>query len=597
MYWRIALLLLTAATVCCQGPRWASAEETPVAEVGPEAVRGELPKLLLDLDSDRYFVRQRAVARLEQLSNRAELGSLLAAEFRRILLDPATSLEVRHRLEQLQKRLPPDQPTHPAEVTLEEVRRLIDQMDDDSYAVRLGAARRLEWLTDSPKLAGQVMTGLQQRLADADISPQTRRLLQPSWEKAFQSWLLSDPAETTLPPVTDVQITGWIDDLIAAAQRNREPDVWRRGEVAMRQLRITLARDDHLPRVQAALKRQLSRAELSRVHGTPSGTLLGKLTELVELTRPAMVAECWQRGHHTSEQHLLVDVPSQSLGALRPSHFDRIDDRVAHCVSGSNLTPGDYPVGVAIPHPSDPSAIFHLVNLPTPRRRMAYTYYVNTDEAERFVALTRRTMQYLVERKGLLSRPEFLMLVQLDPREVSRWTGKLLEQIDDRSMAAIGPYSLGQPTSHHGALCAYLAVRGTREATAGLLRAIDTGRILPPTSASPYHLPWVAALGIAGRDPWPEVDAWLAGLVDRTDPLVLGQTDGPDLGATAAAILLRRQRKPAADFDLIRTAQSPIGRLGVIGYRFASARGRTDLQRWWDDHGKQTEGESDGPDE
>jgi len=64
-----------------------------------------------------------------------------------------------------------------------------------------------------------------------------------------------------------------------------------------------------------------------------------------------------------------------SPGGVRPTHFDRCDDRSAHYVSGNSLSPGDYPVGVAFSHPRQENAFFDLVNLPTPRRRMAYPYY------------------------------------------------------------------------------------------------------------------------------------------------------------------------------------------------------------------------------
>ena len=56
-------------------------------------------------------------------------------------------------------------------------------------------------------------------------------------------------------------------------------------------------------------------------------------------------------------------------------------------------------------------------------------------------------------------------------------------------------------------------LRGTKEAMPKLIEAIDNGNFLPPTSREPYHLQWLAALAIAQRDPWPEVDDWLAGLI------------------------------------------------------------------------------------
>jgi GNAT superfamily N-acetyltransferase len=42
---------------------------------------------------------------------------------------------------------------------------------------------------------------------------------------------------------------------------------------------------------------------------------------------------------------------------------------------------------VAIPNPLRENAFFHLVNLPPPRRRMAYAYHVKRDEAGRLAAM------------------------------------------------------------------------------------------------------------------------------------------------------------------------------------------------------------------
>ena len=95
---------------------------------------------------------------------------------------------------------------------------------------------------------------------------------------------------------------------------------------------------------------------------------------MLDWTKPELVAEFWQGGHQTGEQHLVVGVPTLSPNAMKPTHFDRADDRVAHYVSGNSLSPGDYPVGEAFPHPLVEHGFFHLVNLPTPRRRMAYLY-------------------------------------------------------------------------------------------------------------------------------------------------------------------------------------------------------------------------------
>src|SRR5262249_10579265 len=139
-----------------------------------------------------------------------------------------------------------------------------------------------------------------------------------------------------------------------------------------------------------------------------------RLKSLYEWTRPAMVAEIWSGHHNVTIQYLLIDVPQFPEGGVRATHFDHIDDRTAHCVSGNSLTPGDYPVGVAIPHPEGRDVIFHLLNLPTPRRRLAYTYRAKRDEGTRLKELSQRTVDQVLADKRILSEQEITILMQLD---------------------------------------------------------------------------------------------------------------------------------------------------------------------------------------
>jgi hypothetical protein len=137
-------------------------------------------------------------------------------------------------------------------------------------------------------------------------------------------------------------------------------------------------------------------------------------------------------------------------------------------------------------------------------------------------------------------------------------------------------------------ICAVLATNGTKEAVPGLLEAIAHKRILPPTPEARSALPWLAALSIASRDPWPGVDAWLAGLVARRDLLVLRQDDGPELGATAARILLRRHDKPPGAFHVVPVATLSVDLtdLHVEGYRFRRPDDAAQVQAWWKQHAK-----------
>jgi hypothetical protein len=531
------------------------------------------------LDNDRYDLRQQAAQKVEELIARPEMGDLLAQEFQRLLLDPGLSFEVRSRIMRWQARLPKASVAPPPDASPAELDRLVRQVDDDSYAVRLGAVQRLQWLASSPKLAGPILVRLKQRLAEHETSLETYRRVESVRQVIWGTWLASGSGDLDLPPVSQEQLGRWLDELVQPVGKSDTAAPSCRQQIARQELLDLLARDAEVARVKAALEKRLAR--------TTDAAAAAALRELVELTRPAMVAECWQGRRLLNRQHLLVGVPSQIAGAVRPSLFDRIDDHVAHCVSGNSLSPGDYPVGVAFPHPRQAGAFFHLVNLSTPRRRLAYTYSTKNDPAQELAAISRRTLDRFLAEKHPLSESEGWLLAQLDPREVSRFASQYFRLVDDvllddDSAADSGGYNLpGGRSSLHGTICAVLALDGTKEAAPGLLEAIEHKRILPPTPLGPYELPWLAALSIAARDPWPGADAWLAGIVGRRDPLVPGRTDGPELGATAARVLLRRHRESPGPFHLEQALDPVLTLMHVEGYRFGSPQGPGDVAAWW----------------
>src|SRR5262249_16645243 len=126
--------------------------------------------------------------------------------------------------------------------------------------------------------------------------------------------------------------------------------------------------------------------------------------------------------------------------------------------------------------------------------------------------------------------------------------------------------------SRHLNLCCMLARSGRHEAIPGLMQAIKAKRFSDAPPETPYDWPWVAVLCIAIHDPWPEVNQFLADLVPREQPLMRtntaegqtrpvfpvppGQSDvvpepkAPDLGATAASLLLSRHGVPPSVFGL-----------------------------------------------
>ena len=130
------------------------------------------------------------------------------------------------------------------------------------------------------------------------------------------------------------------------------------------------------------------------------------------------------------------------------------------------------------------------------------------------------------------------MLNQLDPAEVSRFAGKYFFVVDDGQLVRSGPARLGGRPSRFGMICAWLAIDGSKDAMPGLAKAIAKNRFVPPTLLAPYRLDLLAALSIAARDPWPEVNAWLADRLGESELLVEGRSAAAEIGATAAAVLL-----------------------------------------------------------
>lgn len=560
----LAMLLLSAA---------AGIGEEAAGQAGP--LGRQFEQRVRELDSDQFAVRKMAAAQLDEWAAQPELARPLAKEVQRVLLQPSLSFEVRNRLENLMRALPKIESPPAGAAPEGEIERLVGQLESDAYGERLGAVRRLEWLLTSPEMVSTVMMRLRSRLLEGDLSPDARQWIEPMDRRARAAWLSSDPAKWRLPEISDGQIAAWLDDLARPVPEG-DPARQHANHAARRRLLDLLAQDDYVPRLKEALEKKLAESGLD-------GAGAAQLREMLDLTRPALIAEFWTDRQNLGTQYLIVGVPSLGPGAERPSHFDRADDRTAHCVSGNSLSPGDYPVGVAIPHPKQENALFHLVNLPTPRRRMAYEYHRKLDEATRLAELTRRTTERVLAENRHLTEEELVRLPQLDLDLASAFAARLLTAIEDRPLPQEGPQRFSGRPSHHGMLCAFLAAEGTKAAVAPLLEAIRTNRVLPPTDSAPYRMDWLAALSIAVADPWPEADSWLIGLIDRTDPLIHGRQDSPELGATAAATLIEKHQQPLFAFGLEPIADRILEIFGVRGCRFSSDDARRSVRRWWNE--------------
>ncbi len=558
-------------------------EAAEKAAAGPtprsSELRADVARLLIELDSTCFQARQHAAESMERLLANPEYGDLLARQFHEQAIRPEVSFEVRWHIEQWRKRLPTATADPPKTVSAEEVDRLARQFDDDSFGVRIGAGTRLEWLASNPRLAGIVMSRLKVRLADPELSEEAYRRLDGVRNIAWGAWLGGDAVALQVPPASNGQIDRWLEEA-AEAETPGDRAVNRLRRLARQELLDALSQDSELSRMRAAIERHIGLTQKKEAKD--------RLNELLDLTRLSMVAECWMNHQQMTEQHLVIGVPTLSAGALRPTHFDRINDQTAHCASGNSLSPGDYPVGVAFPHPKLIDGFFHLVNLPTPRRQIAYKYFVKTDSQVRLARLSRQTFDKYLADKHKLSEAEVNLFAQLDARETSRFAGRYFTILDDSAtddeldgdVASSRGRITGSP-SLFGAMCEFLATNGTQEAVPGLLEAIHQKRFLPPTPLDLYKLHWIAALSIARRNPWPGASDWLAEVSDSKEALIQEHEGGPELGATAAALLLRSHKETPQAFDLQPAVEANMATLGVEGYRTSSSQAAEKVRDWW----------------
>lgn len=564
-------LALVLSLVCVLGA--ARGDDEAAAKLDP-ATAARVEASLAELDDEKFDVRSQAEDSLRTLLARPELQPLLARRFSEVLLSAQTSAEVRARVECLAKDLPGGIPADgPAAIA--EIAPLLDQLDADSLANREVAQRRLATMLKKPELVGHVYLELKKRLADTQLARQARSFLEPLVDQAREAWLQSDPKLVVLPPVSEQQVNVWLDELVrldeaVLAERLRRA-------AAYREIMDVMAREDAQPIVLRLIAQKITSGDAGAT----------QLADIAEYARPALAAEVWEHEDgdwehrkHRTVQYLLVNVPqyNDTLMGRRATHFDRIDDKTAHCVSGASLVEGDYPVRVAIPHPDGTEVMFHLTNLSTTRRRLLYEIEVKRDESTRLAAITRRTFDDFAARQGDLDENHVFVLAQLDPTTVSQQVGKFFQNVPNQKLDG----DISRQRTVHAGMCYALTRIGTHEAVPALERLARAAKPDNLEQSSLTHMAWIAALMIAQRDPWSDTDNWLAGLIDEKQPLSNSELPPPELGACAAALLLDRHGVSLGSFGLESPGDMVIGRLRMTRYRFASAKDRQRVKDWWD---------------
>ena len=218
--------------------------------------RAEVQQRIQELDSPCYETRRLAAERLERWLGMPEMAAMLAEQFQQLVVQPELPFEVRWRILIWRTRLPLAKSEPPQSVSAEELERLVRQLDDDSYSVRVGASERLQWMAASEHLAKPIMLILKRRLADPSLSEDTYRRVESIRNIAWGIWLTSDASDWNLPPVSDAQIDEWLDELGQPATKHDLRAAMRR-RIARQELLDVLSQDREVPRVKAAIEARL----------------------------------------------------------------------------------------------------------------------------------------------------------------------------------------------------------------------------------------------------------------------------------------------------------------------------------------------------
>jgi len=484
-------------------------------------------------------------------------------------------------------------------VATEDVASVLRSLSSPRYRDRAAALEHLQLVARQSRSIGRVYPALKAAAADEALTVDVRLMLGPLLETARYTWLASASTDDKTPSPPMENITRCLQTIVSTSEGDTLQTTVRR-ESAEWELLDMLARGARASTVQQCIETALAREELDH-------DAMVRLRRLAEWSRPGLAAEYWQRRRNLSVQYFVLGMPAKAPGAVRATQFDRVVADIAQCVSGNSLAPGEYPLNVAFPHPREQAAFFQLVSLPTARDRLAYQYESDRlGDGERLQAITERTLAPSLVNRRPLDEGQMWLLGHLDQAAVARLMRVYFAEVPDEphDLSQLAPM-LTDVSSCHRAACIMLALDGSHEVVPMLVEAAEKKQFLNLDTDEPQALPWIAALAIAAREPWEEVDVWLAGLIDRVDRISFGVGAQGDVGATAAAMLLKRNGEEPADFELI--AREPLRRglhdrfeapvnadyrqrmfedrmfkqLGVAPYYFANANARTAMQAWW----------------
>ncbi len=363
---------------------------------------------------------------------------------------------------------------------------------------------------------------------------------------------------------------------------------------AVRCLEDALACQKYAPEVHRKLQELAKNERVS-----PDGKAV--IAYLQSLSVPTIAAEFWRDRTLSSAQILEIGVPQKSGQMLSETHFENLDGTTVECVKGNYLKPGKYRLDRAIPHPQFPDAYFHLVDISSPRRQLAYPILLEESGENRWTEIVLRTLTPRLEKKECLSAAELVMLARIKPEVAVPLAGRFLAEVDADDLREMDEllqltYSVqfrGQKITHHALLCFLVGQSGTKNDAKILLSAIRNHKSLACGESQQYAMGYVAALALAQRDPWDGVDDWLLSLLEVEEPLVfsgermtfsdpmqlsipLGGADKsrqmsltqqvPTVGATAAGLWMKRHEMDPKDAGLTPLAYTLLENCGVQAF-------------------------------
>jgi DNA-binding TFAR19-related protein (PDSD5 family) len=531
------------------------------AELRP-AFSDRVSSFLAGLDSDEFQARERATAGLARLLDSPQGQS--AAESQLSLPQwQSLSYDARRRLAAIGLNAPAVARAvekKPGTASDLDVAVLVKRLASDRYLDRAEAQGRLHDMARRSATIQEYYPALKKAAADPALSLDARLTLELLLDSARHTWLTS-PEHKRTSPSSAAQVASWISNLTAPDKdeapaenaKSVSQSIAAKRNLAERELLDALTQAEAAPLVQSSV-------EAAIVRGSLDDDALARLQRLREWARPGLAAEYWQRRENLTVQFFVVGVPSQAPGARRATRFDRVTDEVALCGAGNALSPGQYPLGVAFPHPREQASFFHLVSLPTARERLVYQHQIaSVNEAERLAEVTRRTLGPSLAKSRPLDDAQLWLLGQLDQPTVASMLREYFAGVPDEpfDMSQLAPM-LSDVSSVHRTACLMLALDGSHEVVPALVDAAKKRRFMSLSIDEPQAMAWIAALAIAAREPWEGVDRWLAGLVHCQDRISFGQLARGEVGATAAAMLLLRNDLQPREFGL--AAREPLQR-------------------------------------